>query len=240
MKAEEVICLAILPEDVAVGIRYAYKSLSFTFDRMEFGQNKQRRISNIALGKACEATFLRFLRQHGIVHLSREGETHHTRPDHFDIRVMNEIIDLKTFKISEAVARPEKLLKCLALVPHHHDKDQWNKRAKYHRYLFGFFKGQLKLLAIMTKKNEQRNFPKGRQIVPVHNGHVAVLSAPSILFLTAAPTISESESLFTPIEAGTSCVQYPGGTRIHNMGCSVEKLTSFQKFLDKMYQYRRR
>ena len=123
MRAEEMMCLAILPEDLVVGIGYARQSLHHTFDRMQFGDNEHRRFYNIALGKTCEATLVRFLRQHGIPHLSRQGATPHTQPDHFDLRVLQEIVDLKTFKVPKDIATPNRLLDCLALVPDHHARD---------------------------------------------------------------------------------------------------------------------
>lgn len=232
MRAEEIICLAILPEDVATGMQYACQSLHYTFDRMHYGEDIGRRFNKIACGKTCEATLTRFLRQHAIPHLSREGATPHTRPDHFDLRILNEVVDLKTFHVPEAVARPDKLLACLALVPHQHRHDQWHKRHDYQRYLFGFYKGRLRgRLAVAKHKNK---------IQPFSVDEVKLAETPSLLFLTAAPAIAACEQAFRKIPAKTMCMQYPRGTRIDNMGCEIARLEAFQAFLENLENYQRR
>jgi hypothetical protein len=229
MRAEEIICLAILPADVEAGMRYALQSLHYTFDRMSFKDNLARRLAKIVLGKTCEATLMRFLRQHAIPHLSTEGATPHTDPDHFDLRILNEVVDLKTFGVPDQVAQPERLLKCLALVPCHHRNDQWSRRKNYERYLFGYFKGKMQVRL------------KGiTMIEKITANEVEHLSSPTILFLAAAPDIAECEKHFHFIRRGAICPQYPGGTRIDNMGCRIGELTAFQNFLTKIEKFQRR
>ncbi|MDZ7289822.1 MAG: hypothetical protein ONB44_04740 [candidate division KSB1 bacterium] len=229
MRAEEIICLAILPLDVEAGMYYALRSLHYTFDRMGYKDDLARRLAKIALGKTCEATLIRFLRQHAIPHLSKEGETPHTDPDRFDLRILNEVVDLKTFGVPDQVAQPERLLNCLALVPCHHRNDQWSKRKNYERFLFGFCKGTMK---IRLKKKEP---PAKFTLEDFELG-----SVPTILYLAAAPTIAECEKLFHLVQRGTVCPQYPGGTRIDNMGCRIGDLSSFQNFLTKLEKFQRR
>ncbi len=223
MKAEEVIALAILPEEIAAGIAYARQSLHYTFDRMRYGANPERRFGNIAVGKMCEATLLRFLRQHGVPHSSREGATHHTLPDKFDLRVMNEVVDLKTFR---APARVASLVQCLALIPHQHQHDQWSARAKYQRFVFGFFHGDLRGRAADGQAFDPQTY--------------IVTHTPKIFYVTAAPSLAECEAHFVEVAAGTSCVQYPSGTRIRNMGCAISALPSFQNFLENVEKFCRR
>ncbi len=227
MKAEEVIALAILPDDVAAGIAYARQSLRYTFDRMRYGANPERRFGNIAVGKMCEATLLRFLRQHGVPHLSREGATPHTQPDKFDLRVLNEIVDLKTFRAPPNAARSESLLRCLALIPFQHDKDQWCHRKKYQRFIFGFFNGEFR----------GRSHPENNAFDPQA---FVVMRTPAIFYVTAAPALEECEAKFMEVPADTKCLQYPNGTRIRNMGCAIGALTSFQNFLENVEKFCRR
>jgi hypothetical protein len=227
MRAEEIIALAILPEDAAAGIAYARQSLRHTFDRMRYGANPERRFGNIAVGKMCEATLLRFLRQHGVPHSSREGATHHTLPDKFDLRVLNEIVDLKTFRAPSQPAGPARVLQCLALIPHQHRNDQWSQRKKYQRFIFGFFHGDL----------------RGR--AAAQNGAFdpqtyAVTHTPEIFYVTAAPSLAECEARFAEVPAATKCLQYPNGTRIRNMGCAVAALPSFQSYLENLENFCRR
>lgn len=229
MRAEEIICLAILPPDVEAGMRYARQSLNYTFDRMGYGDDAARRLAKIALGKTCEATLIRFLRQHAIPHLSTEGATPHTDPDRFDLRVLNEVVDLKTFGVPDQVAQPERLLNCLALVPNHHAKDQWSRRQHYQRLLFGFFKGKMRL---QLKSAEAKKELRAEDVERI--------SVPTILYLAAAPAISECEQQFHAVRRGTVCPQYPNGTRIDNMGCRIRELSSFQSFLTKMEKFQRR
>jgi hypothetical protein len=228
MRPEEMICLAILPADVQAGLRYALQSLNYTFDRMGYKDDAAQRLSKIALGKTCEATLIRFLRQHAIPHLSTEGATPHTDPDRFDLRVLNEVVDLKTFGVPDQVARPERLLHCLALVPNHHAKDQWSRRRHYERFLFGFFKGKMRLQIKTADAKKELQFDD-----------VELMIAPAILYLAAAPTIAECERYFHPVHRGVVCPQYPRGTRIDNMGCRIGELTSFQSFLTKQEKFQR-
>lgn len=226
MKAEEVIALAILPEEVAAGIAYARQSLHYTFDRMHYGAKPERRFGNIAVGKMCEATLLRFLRQHGVPHVSREGATHHTLPDKFDLRVMNEVVDLKTFRAPSYAATPERLLQCLALIPDQHERDQWQARKKYQRFVFGFFHGDLR-----------GRMPSAQAFDPqTYN----ITHTPKIFNVTAAPSLVECEVHFLEVAAGTACVQYPSGTRIRNRGCVISALPSFQNFLENTEKFCRR
>lgn len=229
MRAEEIICLAILPEDVEVGLAYAKKSLHYTFDRMGYKEDLNRRLVKIAIGKTCEATLTRFLGQHAIPHLSGEGATPHTDPDKFDLRILNEVVDLKTFNVPDQVAQPDRLLHCLALVPCQRRNDQWQQRHNYERFLFGFFKGKMRL-DIEAAANQKTSTAS----------EITVASAPTTLYLAAAPTITECENLFRSIRRGAICPQYPGGTRIKNMGCRIGELTSFQTFLTKMEKFQRR
>ena len=229
MRAEEIICLAILPAEVEAGLRYALQSLRYTFDRMGYRDDAAQRLAKIALGKTCEATLVRFLRQHAIPHLSAEGATPHTDPDRFDLRVLNEIVDLKTFSVPDQVAQPDRLLNCLALVPNHHRQDQWSKRQHYERFLFGFFKGKLRL----QFKNAENRKDFSRE-------EVELTSVSAIFYLAAAPTIGECEKQFHTVRHGTVCPQYPNGTRIDNMGCRIGELTSMQNFLTKMEKFQRR
>lgn len=229
MRAEEIICLAILPADVEAGMRYALQSLNYTFDRMGYGDDATRRLAKIALGKTCEATLIRFLRQHAIPHLGTEGATPHTDPDRFDLRILNEVADLKTFAVPDQVAQPERLLNCLALVPNHHPKDQWSRREHYERFLFGFCKGKMRVQI----KSTAASAPAGRE-------NIEVISAPTTFYLTAAPTVAECERQFHPVRRGAVCPQYPGGTRIDNMGCRIGELTSVQSFLTKLEKFQRR
>lgn len=226
MRAEEVMALAILPEEVAVGIGYARQSLLYTFDRMRYGANPERRFGNIAVGKMCEATLLRFLRQHGVPHVSREGATHHTLPDKFDLRVMNEIVDLKTFRVPSHAANAKRLVDCLALIPEQHERDQWQTRKKYQRFVFGFFHGDLRGRVEQGKAFDPKTY--------------VVTQTPKIFYVTAAPSLAECEAQFREVPAGTACMQYPSGTRIRNMGCEIGALSSFQDFLEQVEKFSRR
>jgi hypothetical protein len=229
MRAEEIICLAILPADVEAGLDYALQSLHYTFDRMSYQNDLPRRLAKITLGKTCETTLIRFLRQHAVPHLSAEGATPHTDPDRFDLRILNEVADLKTFSVPDQVAQPSRLLHCLALVPNHHQNDQWIRRRHYQRFLFGFIKGRL---FVQIKKLGGS--------AGLERSDLELAFTPNILYLAAAPTIAECEKLFYPVRAGTICPQYPDGTRINNMGCRIGDLTSFQQFLTKLEKFQRR
>jgi hypothetical protein len=230
MHKEEILCLAVLPDDVSEGRRYAQLSLDYTFDRMAYGGSDEhalrKRLEKIIMGKMCEATLVRFLRSHGIAHTTRDGQTPHTDPDRFDLRILNRIVDLKTFSVPQSVAVPERLLNCLALVPDHHGRDQWSRRQKYARFVFGFLDGRISIrnLSDEAKTKQRRPALSDEDIIFRNN-------SPK-LFLTAAPALAESESKFHKIRRGTRCPQYPGGTRIDNMGCRVAELTSFREFIN--------
>jgi hypothetical protein len=107
----------------------------------------------------------------------------------------------------------------LALVP----VDQWAKRGSYHRYLFAFFDGEMRLTLrqnLTVLLNLTR--PPKREEIVLKLDHARI-------FLAAAPDISECENKFKKIRAGTYCVQYPQGTRIDNMGCLIKELTAFKR-----------
>jgi len=229
MHKEEILCLAVLPEDLTEGRRYAQFSIHYTFDRMAFGVDDTtalcRRLAKIIQGKTCEVALVRFLRRHGIAHTTREGQTPHTDPDRFDLRILNQIVDLKTFAVPAAVAKPARLLNCLGLVPDHHPRDQWSRRGHYARFVFGFFEGRLMV----------RLAPRAEQLLtqraPLNDDHLQVEATPLKFYVTAAPTIADCEAKFRKVRAGTRCPQYSRGTRIDNMGCRVGELSSFREFI---------
>lgn len=229
MKPEEILCLAVLPVDLAEGRRYACLSIDYTFDRMAFGLNDEpalrRRLAKIIQGKTCEATLVRFLRSHGIAHTTREGETPHTDPDRFDLRILNQIVDLKTFGVPPSVATPVRLRHCLCLVPDHHADDQWSRRRHYARFVFGFLDGRI---SVRLTPEAQQSLRQGALLGDEHL-HIGTTSLK--LYLTAAPTIADCERHFRKVRRGTRCPQYPGGTRINNMGCRVGELSSFREFI---------
>jgi len=230
MHKDEILCLAVLPADVTEARRYAQLSINYTFDRMSYGDADEatfrRRLEKIIMGKTCEATLVRFLRSHGIPHTTRDGQTPHTDPDRFDLRILNQIVDLKTFSVPEGVAMPERLINCLALVPDHHERDQWSRRQKFARFVFGFLDGRLSIRKVGNEATTKQQRPV------LSDEDITFQNNSPKLFLTAAPALAESESTFHKIRRGTRCPQYPGGTRIDNMGCRVAELTSFREFIN--------
>jgi hypothetical protein len=230
MQKEDILCLAILPDDVIVGRRYARLSIHYTFDRMDFGLREEtaftRRLAKIVQGKTCEATLVRFLRDHGIAHTTHDGVTPHTDPDRFDLRILNQIVDLKTFAVPRAVATPTRLLNCLCLVPDHHARDQWSRRGRYARFVFGFLRGRFSVrLTPGVYESLQAK-------IPVNDDDMQIEETPMQLYISAAPSIAECERRFRKIRRGTRCPQYPRGTRIDNMGCRAGDLPSFREFIN--------
>jgi hypothetical protein len=169
---------------------------------------------------------VRFLRGHCIAHTTRDGQTPHTDPDRFDLRILKQIVDVKTFSVPPNVAVPSRLLNCLVLVPDHHEHDQWQHRHRYARFVFGFVDGRLSVRWRGAKKVHESR----RHVILDED--IEYESTPVRLFVTAAPAIAECERQFHRIRQGTRCPQYPGGTRIDNMGCRVAELTSFHEFIN--------
>ena len=225
MKFGEILCTAVLPRDIDRGMNYALQSLPYTFDRMRYGEETieayLRRLRNITIGKCAEAAVIRFLRSHGVRHSSIEGATPHTRPDRFDLRIGNEIVDIKTFRIPEKCAEAEKLIDALALVPDDSSQDQWQHRRHYDRFIFGFFAGRFSLTLQQGLPMLLRGEPPSRENIILSTENVRI-------FITAAPSVAECQAVFRTLPAGTVCLQYPGGTRIRNMGCRIRELTAFQ------------
>ncbi|MFQ5629557.1 MAG: hypothetical protein ACE5I1_12410 [bacterium] len=223
MKPGDIICTAVLPQDIEKGLEYALQSLPYTFDRMKYGSVTTnahlKRLQKITLGKCAEAVLSRFLHSHGVSHQALAGATAHTDPDRFDFRIDNKVIDLKSFAVPEKHAKAEFIANALALVP----ADQWRKRNRYHRFIFAFFAGELHLTlrqSLSDLLDASSRPPKREEIILKAEG--------ARIFLTAAPEISECENKFRKIHAGTRCVQYPHGTRIDNMGCRISELTAFK------------
>ncbi|RME01529.1 MAG: hypothetical protein D6814_01325 [Calditrichaeota bacterium] len=230
MDAGDVVCTAILQKDIEKGLEYALASLPYTFDRMKYGRKTTeaylKRMENITMGKCAEAAIIRFLRAHGVRHSSTTGVTPFTEPDYFDLRIGDEIVDIKTFRLPEKYASAKWIINALALIPNQSPKDQWSQRHHYHRYVFGFFAGKLSLtlrqeLSALLHKSDR-----------VGKNEVRVSQQEARIFLTAAPNIAECEQKFRRIPAGSKCLQYPRGTRIENMGCWIRELTAFRKVVE--------
>lgn len=226
MKPGDVICSAVLQQDIEKGIDYAIRSIRHTFDRMHYGAKTTeaylKRLRNIALGKCAEAAIIRFLRAHGVPHSSLEGATPETEPDRFDLRIGDAVVDIKSFFLAERYADARHVVNALALVPNQTAQDQWANRARYQRYIFVFVAGKFAL----NLRQQLKHFLDAAH-VPTHD-EVNISASRLRLFLTAAPTIAECEQKFHRIRARTKCLQYPYGTRIDNMGCLIRELTAFK------------
>lgn len=225
MQAGEVVCNAILHQDLQRGLDYALKSISFTYDRMRFGRNTTeaylKRLRNITLGKCAEAAIVRFLRAHGVRHSSFEGATPHTLPDRFDLKIAGTIVDIKSYTLPEKHARADRVINALALIPNDHPADQWQHRQRFGRYVFVFIAG----LFSVTLQLDLNHLLDQEHILSREEINVSASNLRA--FLTAAPTIQECEAKFHRVRPKTRCLQYPYGTRIENMGCLVRDLTAF-------------
>ncbi len=225
MEAREIICSAVLPQDIQRGLDYAVRSLPYTIDRMNYGRQTieahLKRLRNIALGKCAEAALIRFLRAHGVQHNSIEGKTRFDRPDLFDLRIHGEIVDVKAFWLADQYAQTDQIINALALIPNRDANDQWALRHRYHRYIFLFFTGRFRLVLkqrLATILHDPRPLTTEELHIKSHNLRI---------FITAAPTVTECEEKFRRIRKRTRCLQYPFGTRIENMGCRIRDLTAF-------------
>jgi len=117
---KDFITLPYTPDMTQAGIKYARKSLAYTYDRM--GGNRFKRLRRIVAGKAVELAFKRHLNNAEIPH-DMLGSTPFTDPDHYDIAIGGRRCDIKSFmlthkkRIREVRKAPQRLLGAQALVP---------------------------------------------------------------------------------------------------------------------------
>jgi len=118
--SDDLIRLRFPSELTQAGVDYACRSLAFTYDRM--GGSPFARMRRIAIGKAVELGFRRFLDSEGAPY-DNLGATPFTEPDHYDIALGGRRCDLKSFQIlhrpqiQELHRSPDGLLDADALVP---------------------------------------------------------------------------------------------------------------------------
>lgn len=143
LEPSDLIHLSYTPDLTRAGIRYALRSLPYTYDRM--GGAGIQRLRRIVSGIAVEQAFRRYLEaQHLPFHTL--GATPYTDPDRYDLSLAGRRCDLKSFQlfnhrqVQAAHHRPDYLLKAAALVP----VDQAETRTGHEKnlYVFAFMTAQ--------------------------------------------------------------------------------------------------
>lgn len=135
--AADLVYLPFTPDLSQAGVRYACRSLAYTYDRM--GGSDAERMRRIVAGKAAELALRRHLLEEQVP-FDAHGSTPFTDPDHYDLALGGRPCDLKSTlilsktRISRLRRDPGLFLKVAALVPL--DQAQ-NPAADPHRiYLF--------------------------------------------------------------------------------------------------------
>ncbi|KAA3662037.1 MAG: hypothetical protein DWQ10_03335 [Calditrichaeota bacterium] len=212
MKAKEILCLAILPEDV----KKAFKKISRTIKPAhqkhiaDYLQNLEKNICKESVLLALS----RFLRTHGIAHKSRPKIGEHC------IIINGKIICLVLCPVAGDGLTVEELVDNPVFLETH----LWEKRENFHRFLFVFINKAFSV----SLKTELHNVTKG--CIKPQDFHMNF--ARHRLFLTAAPSSSEIDKRFRPVPKGTVCLQATWGLDSDMPGAKIMGLTPFVQVFD--------
>ncbi len=147
------------------GIRYATRSLPYTYNRM--GGSLYSRLRRIVGGVAVELAFRRYLGEQGVP-FDVKGATPFTEPDRYDVALGNHRCDLKTFIISKRSQitsmrrNPGLALRAPALIPQ--DQFEAANHTDQDLYLFAFLLG----LTTNSPSDIQKAVEAGQQIYLIH------------------------------------------------------------------------
>ena len=212
MRAKEIVCLAILPEDV----ERAFHKVLHSQKQMDAQTvvNSMQHMEKEICREAVLLSLSRFLRTHGLAHST------HPHIGENCITIHGKIIHLVFFAVSGSKLAVEELVECPVLL----DSALWQRKENFHRFLFLFV-------------NEAFNITLHIQLSALHSGHIHsqdfhLAFAEHRLFLTAAPTVAECRKKFQPIPKGSVCLQAPWGLEEAMLGARNKILTPFVAVFD--------
>jgi len=157
--------LPYTPDLTEGGIRYATRSLPYTYDRMS--GSLYSRLRRIVGGVAVELAFRRYLSEQGVP-FDVKGATPFTEPDRYDVSLGNHRCDLKAFIISKRSQiismrrNPGLALHAPALIPE--DQFESANHTDQDLYLFAFLLG----LTTNSPEDIQKAVDAGQRIYLVH------------------------------------------------------------------------
>lgn len=230
--------------------RYAYISLPWTLNRMQYTMDKpglERRLRNIILGKVPEYLVENVFRDYHIRFERQAGDTDFWQRDKFDfllyINGHPEEWDLKCLMLPFGKIAKSDWMKLPALVPHRHKNDQWAERnhtvlakTKQKRFLFAYLDTPSLFVKLQPSQvdsynkiinNPEKYIRQDDFILRTLGGiETSFPSEPLRLVISAVAAPAEWD-LFKTIPAGTKLAGGIIKTRIRNVGVPIQNLPSF-------------
>lgn len=220
MKPEEIVCTAVLPQDIARSREFIAHALSHLPGHavktlVALHQHLQR----LLIGKCVELATERFLQGHGIAHQSYPQHELTLQSARLFFRIKNENVELKFAEVPAGAAAAEQIVQLHALVP----VAQWRKHKRIARYLFAFFAGDLRIVINQAVSSlygaEKMAKPEQIELKGKHGR----------IFLTACPSRAECEQHFRQMDAvRIATISHCENADIY-MACRVAELTAFQR-----------
>ncbi len=212
MKAREILCLAILQQDVESALKTC---------RQEFILGSGKLLSaqlQLLEERICrESVFLalrRFLRTHGIPHSSSR-------------KIAQNIITIngcRIFLISYAIDADSLTVDQLLQTPVFLPPDFTTENTLFERILFVFITAPFRLILRTELASLMRK--------PVVKSALHLAFSQHKIFLTAAPDLAECQQKFRECQPGTVCLQAPGGLQHITRGALNKYLTPFVEVFD--------
>ncbi|KAA3613325.1 MAG: hypothetical protein DWQ05_17705 [Calditrichaeota bacterium] len=212
MRAKDILCLAILPEDVEKAVKKVWHNLG-----SQSQNSLLQEIMQVEENICQQSVFLalrRFLRTHGIRHISKNSIRTNS------IIIHNQIIRLVLFPINCGNLTVAQIVESPVFV----SPTLWETRENYDYFLFVFIDTAFNVILrteldkLVQKKNSKDDF------------HLKFDD--HRMFITAAVDRIEMAQKFKEISRGTRCLQVPYGLGDNVYGAVNKDLTPFVRVFD--------
>lgn len=221
MRVAEILCLGVLDSDLEAGLRSGLNALSSAPIRHSPARTPEKMLEvvrRLTIAWCARQVLARFLRNHGIAHEVSPG-AHGLGRSSSRLRIRGELMSLRIFHLPAADVPPHLLLEAPALV----SLKAWHRRRHYSAFIFAFWCGDMALALRLSRSGLVD------AAAPLTRPDVHLRAGKSRLFVTAAASIVECEEKFSTIDAGTVCLQFPGGLPATGMGCPIAALSAFSQ-----------
>ncbi len=227
MQSQDILCSAILAEDVQKGLRFAVATTAghrpLTSDHLDAVQAYLNRVRELVLAKCAEAATVRFLRAHGVNCLPANVEA---SPELMALRIKKEVVLIRPYHFADEQVQAADILRAYALLWNGHDHDEWRLRHQVDRLIFAYTSGRLWITLQQDLSTLLKPSPS------LQSDHIHLSTEALQVFLAAAPSVQECEQSFRQLPAGKRCLPFQNGLPYPAMGCPVRRLTAFRRVVE--------
>jgi len=219
MKKNDILCSAILQQDVEAGLDTVLARNTETESVKPFNEIRKpvEKIHQGVMQYSAIAACLQFFNRHGITYKLRDAGNAQQ-----ELRFGKKRMRLICHHIEKTHIEIDELWESTAFVKNGFSPAARGPHAADCHYIFAFFTGQFEIAIVQDlSRIISGNFELSRDTLRARAEDCRI-------FLTGAPSLAECRRIFKRVKHGTQMLQYPEGTPTWGMGCQVKELPAFR------------